>query len=72
MPAKTNGAAFEGSVQRDDEGVGSSSPRARLDRYGLRSPNRGAAVIKRPCNGWTFWTYQRAPGDWVRLDTLRH
>ncbi|MBI1799144.1 MAG: hypothetical protein HYR73_05615 [Candidatus Eisenbacteria bacterium] len=31
----------------------------------------GSAVISRSCNGWTFWTYQRAPGDWVRLDTLR-
>ena len=26
---------------------------------------------KRPVNGWLFWTYERAPGDWVRLDQLR-
>jgi len=25
-----------------------------------------------PCNGWKFWNYERAPGDWVRLRTLRH
>ncbi len=32
----------------------------------------GAHAVKRPtCNGWTFWQYQRAPGDWVNLDELR-
>ena len=32
----------------------------------------GAAAVKRKtCNGWTFWEYERAPGDWVKLDTLR-
>lgn len=32
----------------------------------------GAAACKRTCNGWTFWHYERAPGDWVPLDTMRH
>jgi predicted GIY-YIG superfamily endonuclease len=32
----------------------------------------GAAACKRKtCNGWTFWKYERAPGDWVLLDELR-
>jgi hypothetical protein len=31
----------------------------------------GAAVIQRACNGWTFWRFERAPGQWVRLDKLR-
>ncbi|OHB69513.1 MAG: hypothetical protein A2W23_03965 [Planctomycetes bacterium RBG_16_43_13] len=32
----------------------------------------GAAACKlRTCNGWAFWTYERAPGDWVKLDSLR-
>jgi hypothetical protein len=31
----------------------------------------GSAVVKRSCNGWTFWKYERAPGDWVFLDELR-
>ncbi len=32
----------------------------------------GKAACHRPsCNGWTFWTYERAPGDWVLLDMLR-
>jgi len=36
------------------------------------SPSLAAvAVCKRSCNGWTFWSYERAPGDWVRLSTLR-
>ncbi len=31
-----------------------------------------AAACRRPtCNGWTFWTFERAPGDWVQLSTLR-
>jgi hypothetical protein len=28
-------------------------------------------VVKRPVNGWTFWKYERAPGDWVKVSTLR-
>ncbi len=31
----------------------------------------GKAAIGRNVNGWTAWKYQRAPGDWVTLDTLR-
>ena len=29
------------------------------------------ACKRRTCNGWTFWKYQRAPGDWVTVDHLR-
>jgi Restriction Enzyme Adenine Methylase Associated len=54
--------------------------RARVRRTGVvRYKNRdynspsfaAAAVVKRNCNGWTFWKYERAPGDWVFLDQLR-
>ena len=32
----------------------------------------GAAAVKRKtCNGWTFWEYERAPGDWITIDALR-
>ena len=31
----------------------------------------GKAACNRPSNGWTFWRYERAPGDWVHLDQLR-
>ncbi len=24
-----------------------------------------------PVDGWYFWTYERAPGDWVVLDKIR-
>jgi len=31
-----------------------------------------AAACKRvSCNGWAFWEYERAKGDWVLLDELR-
>jgi hypothetical protein len=54
--------------------------KARIRRNGLirynnkdfKSPSlAGSAVVKRSCNGWTFWKYERAPGDWVPLDELR-
>ena len=55
---------------------------ARVSRNGMirfagtvyTSPSvAGAAAVKRrTCNGWTFWEYERAPGDWVKLDKLRH
>lgn len=33
-----------------------------------KSPSAAAvAVVKRACNGWSFWKIERAPGDWVRL-----
>lgn len=30
------------------------------------------AAVGRAANGWHFWRYERAPGDWVRLQKLRH
>jgi hypothetical protein len=36
------------------------------------SPSMAAvAITKRAMNGWKTWQYERAPGDWVLLDTLR-
>ncbi len=37
------------------------------------SPSLAAAAAckRRSCNGWTFWQYERAPGDWVPLNELR-
>ena len=45
-------------------------------RYGGKtytSPSLAAAkACNRPnCNGWSFWTYERAPGDWIPLNELR-
>ena len=37
-----------------------------------RSPSLAArAAAKRPMNGWMFWTYERAPHDWIPLRELR-
>ncbi len=37
------------------------------------SPSLAAAFAcgRRTCNGWAFWQYERAPGDWVPLASLR-
>lgn len=45
----------------------------RLNGKVYRSPSMAGAAAqgRRTCNGWTFWTYERAPGDWVLLDELR-
>jgi len=54
--------------------------RARIRRDGTilydgvvyRTPSAaGNAVRKRPTNGWQFWQYERAPGDWVALSKIR-
>ncbi len=54
--------------------------RARIRRDGTilfdgivyRTPSAaGNAVRKRPTNGWQFWSYERAPGDWVPLNHIR-
>jgi len=47
-----------------------------LIRFGKRvysSPSLAAAAAckRRTWNGWTFWRYERAPGDWVQLNELR-
>ena len=45
----------------------------RFKRKLYKSPSLAAAAAckRRTCNGWTFWKYERAPGDWVRLNELR-
>ena len=38
----------------------------------FNSPSLAAeAALGHKKNGWTFWQYQRAPGDWVHLSELR-
>ncbi len=29
------------------------------------------AVGRRTCNGWMFWKYEKTPGNWVKINTLR-
>jgi hypothetical protein len=47
--------------------------RIRFARTLYDSPSlAGAAACQRKtCNGWKFWEYERAAGDWVLLDELR-
>jgi hypothetical protein len=36
------------------------------------SPSLAAvAVTGRPINGWTFWQFKNASGNWIKLDALR-
>jgi hypothetical protein len=62
-------AAFRGDVYR-----ARVRPNGQI-RYKGRTYNSpslaGRAVTKRPTNGWWFWRFERAPGDWVRLRELR-
>ena len=40
----------------------------------FQSPSMAACAAlphRSAINGWYFWTYERAPGDWVRLRELR-
>jgi hypothetical protein len=39
--------------------------------YESLSTAAAKACKRRTCNGWTFWKYLRAPGDWVTVDHLR-
>ncbi|MCC6277282.1 MAG: hypothetical protein IT289_05130 [Oligoflexia bacterium] len=44
----------------------------RLKGKTFNSPSLAAgSIVKRAINGWDFWHYQRAPGDWVPIDELR-
>ncbi len=54
--------------------------KARVRRNGLirfrgktyNSPSAaGQVACRRSCDGWYFWKYERAPGDWIRLHELR-
>jgi hypothetical protein len=64
LRATLKGLTFRARAQRD------GSIRFRGKTY--RSPSAaGGAACKRACDGWFFWKFERAPGDWVRLDELR-
>ena len=65
LRAKYKGKLRHAVVRRDG--------RIRYNGVIYESPSAAATgVIGRNCNGWAFWKYERAPGDWVPLDTLRH
>ncbi len=60
------GKKYTARVRRD----GSIKVRGVVGRF--TSPSLAAkAVARRPMNGWSFWTYQQAPGKWGSLNALR-
>lgn len=65
LRARHKGKLLRAHVRRDGQ--------VRYAGKNYNSPSlAGAAAAKRKsCSGWTFWTYERAPGDWVVLDKLR-
>jgi predicted GIY-YIG superfamily endonuclease len=65
LRAKFKGVVVTARVRRDGA--------VRFAGKVYTSPSLAAAAARksRTCNGWTFWHYERAPGDWVLLDALR-
>jgi hypothetical protein len=65
LRAQFKGKALTAQVRRD--GI------IRFEGKKYFSPSLAAAAAckRRTCNGWTFWKYERAPGDWVKIDNLR-
>jgi hypothetical protein len=65
LRAKYKGRVVRARVRRD------GSIRFADKYYQSPSVAGAAACRRRTCNGWYFWKYQRAPGDWVLLHELR-
>jgi len=64
LRARYRGKLVRARVRRDGS--------VRVASHLYNSPSLAAsAITKRPMNGWTFWTFERAPGDWVPLNELR-
>jgi predicted GIY-YIG superfamily endonuclease len=69
-----HGKRYIAHVRRDGTIMfaGDSAECDRLKGKVYFSPSLAAkAAVKCNINGWRAWTYERAPGDWVRLDELR-
>ena len=50
-----------------------SDERVRYKGKLYNSPSAAASAIRKgPTNGWSFWHYERGPGDWVPIDELRN
>jgi hypothetical protein len=65
LRASYKGRAIFASVRKDGK--------IRFAGKNFDSPSSAAmaACRRASCNGWTFWQYERAPGDWIYLDNLR-
>jgi len=64
LRARYKGKMYRATIRRDG--------RIRHDGVIYDSPSAAAiAVVGHNFNGWQFWKYERAPGDWVPLTALR-
>jgi hypothetical protein len=64
LRGRSKGKTLCASV-RDDGSI-------RLQGKVYRTPSAAAVAAKHyQVDGWSFWKYERAPGDWVQLDELR-
>ncbi len=64
LRATLKGRVYKARAHRDGS--------IRFRRKVYNSPSAaGGAACKRSCDGWYFWKYERAPGDWVKLNELR-
>jgi len=65
LRAYFKGKTLKARIRRD----GSINFRGKI--YSSPSLAAAAACKRRTCNGWNFWRYERAPGDWVKINELR-
>lgn len=65
LRARCKGEMLYATVRRDGT--------VRFNGKIYTSPSLAGAAARqyRTCNGWVFWRYERAPGDWVPLNELR-
>lgn len=64
LRASHRGKSFRAHVRRDGT--------IRFKGSNYNSPSAaGTAAVGRACDGWHFWKFERAPGDWVKLNELR-
>ncbi len=64
LRARCKGKTFKARIRADGT--------IRFAGKTFRTPSMaGVAALGRSSNGWTFWHYERAPGQWVPLDELR-
>jgi len=64
LKVRFKGKLFWARTRRDGQ--------IRFDGRLFKSPSAAAVALRqKPTNGWDFWQYERAPGDWVPLAKLR-
>lgn len=64
LRATYKGKTYSAKVRRDGT--------IRFNKETFTSPSSAAfSLVRHGVDGWYFWRYERAPGDWVRLLELR-